>query len=377
MLFELTDRRPPVAASGIASINQAGVVFSPEPGRAGFVRHRWDDFTVKGLETLLSQIPLERAFLQKDSATKLQLIDFIRAEITFKLSKSRKPVEVPVKPRVEVPVKPRVEIPVKSRVEGPVKSRVEGRNIDVAVIQNQRPLEPFRAKHEPTQKPAKNNGNLEVEFNLVPGPIIPAPPSSRLGPDNWLGFSGLVLMLLFLGLSAYAGYEIALFRHRPAKLVCVLSALFPVITPLVVFFLPDPAEVQAEAIAEANDRYIIHPSTSSSNDPAPTEFSENETKLSASEVDAAKSNSPVAVERYSSGKTHFSDRFFSEHLSRFYQSAPGQGEALYIQTAEYSIPVHHISALEPESLNVVYASEGEWLEQTLEYSTIEEVRVQA
>ncbi len=377
VLFELTDKRAPILASGIASINQDGVVFSPGPGRAGFVRYRWDDFTVKGLETLLSQMPLERSFLQKDSATKLQLIDFIRAEITFKLSKSPPPVKVPVKPVVEVPVKPVVEVPVKPVVEVPVKSRNKGGQINVALNRNQSSQDPIRAKHESAQKSSKDNENLEIQFSLVPGPVVPAPPQSRLGPDNWLGFSGLLLLLLFLGLSAYAGYEIALFRHQPAKIVCVLSAIFPVIIPLVVFFLPDPAEAKAEAIAQENDRYIIHQKPSPGNDPALTEFPEYETQISESVADAVSTSNPVAVESYSSGKTHFSDRFFSDHLSRFYQSASDQGETLYIKTAEALIPVHHISVLEPESLNVVYALEGEWLEQTLEYSKIEEVCVQA
>ena len=149
------------------------------------------------------------------------------------------------------------------------------------------------------------------------------------------------------------------------------------IIPIVVFFLPDPAEAKAEAIAQENDRYIIHQKPSSGNEPALTEFPEHETQMSESVVDSVSTSNPVAVESYSSGKTHFSDHFFSDHLSRFYQSASGQGETLYIKTAQTLIPVHHISALEPESLNVVYALEGEWLEQTLEYSKIEEVCVQA
>ena len=242
---------------------------------------------------------------------------------------------------------------------------------------NQSSQESISIKHESTPKLLNDDENLEVQFSLVPGPAIPVPPQSRLGPDNWLSFSGLLLLLLFQGLSAYAGYEIALFRRQPVKLVCVLSAFFPVIIPLVVFFLPDPAEAKAGAIAQKNDRYIIPPTLSSGNDPTLTEFPENETQISEGVVDAVTGSNPVAVESYSSGKTHFSDRFFSDHLSRFYLSTPGQGETLYIKTAGTSIPVHHISALEPESLNVVYALEGEWLEQTLDYSTIEEVRVQA
>ena len=135
MLFELTNKRPPVSATGIASINQAGVVFNPAPGQAGYVRYRWGDFTAKGLEMLLSQMPLERAFLQKDATTKVQLIDLIRTEITLKIPKQHPRFEPPVKRRVEPPVKPRVEIATGPRVlalSAPVQ---------VAAMQNNAPNE--------------------------------------------------------------------------------------------------------------------------------------------------------------------------------------------------------------------------------------------
>ena len=63
--LELSGDRPPVSAFGIASINDRGVVFRTKPGVAGFKRYRWSDFSKKGLEVLLSQLPAERAFLQK------------------------------------------------------------------------------------------------------------------------------------------------------------------------------------------------------------------------------------------------------------------------------------------------------------------------
>ena len=377
--FELTGKRSPVNASGVASINQKGIVFNPEPGRADYIRYRWSDFTANGLEALLARIPLERAFLQKDAATKLQLIDFIRAEITIRLPKPVPPPQKPVKPRVEVPDKPPVE---NIELAPVVQVSPPPAPIKVAALPNPAPPIAPKQNREALQGSEEEDAGLkkkeksEKVFNLVPGPVVPAPPPGRLSSDNWLSISGLILLSAFLSLSAYAGYEIALFRHRPARVVCALSAIFPIIVPLVVLLMPDPAEARAEAIAEDNDRYIIHPSSELKKDVTQAEALECETQLVESVTEEESGSAPIAVERYDSDRTHFSDRFFSEHLSRFYQSAPTQGQTLYIQTAGGGRVVHHISALEPEGLKIVYTSGEEWLEQTIEYGSIEEVRVE-
>ena len=86
---------------------------------------------------------------------------------------------------------------------------------------------------------------------------------------------------------------------------------------------------------------------------------------------------PVVMERYHHNETHFSDRFFSEYFSRFYQASPTPDKSLVIQTPEVIYPVHHISRLDPESLSVVYPQGHEWVEEPIEYKLIEEVRVEA
>ena len=218
-------------------------------------------------------------------------------------------------------------------------------------------------------KTVSEDGDKKGEFNLVPGPAVPAPPVSRLSPMNWLNPGSLLVLLLLSGLSAYSGYEIAGFRHRPVKMVCALSALFPVIVPLLVLLLPDPAEAHAQAIAEANDRFLLEPTTvpeTVEGDGIPPE----ETRIEG--IDGS-----VVMERYQHTENHFSDRFFSDYFGRFYQASPPSGQSLVIQTPEVIYPVHHISKLEPESFSVMYAQGQEWVEESIDYRLIEEVRVEA
>ena len=185
---------------------------------------------------------------------------------------------------------------------------------------------------------------------------------------NWLNPGSLLVLLLLSGLSAYSGYEIAGFRHRPVKVVCTLSALFPVIVPLLVLLLPDPAEAHAQTTAEANDRFLLEPTTvpeTVEGDGIPPE----ETRIEG--IDGS-----VVMERYQHTENHFSDRFFSDYFGRFYQASPPSGQSLVIQTPEVIYPVHHISKLEPESFSVMYAQGQEWVEESIDYRLIEEVRVE-
>ncbi len=157
-------------------------------------------------------------------------------------------------------------------------------------------------------------------------------------------------------------------------MICTLSALLPIIVPLVVFLLPDPAEAHAQSVAEENDRFLLQSSQLAMADPNETVVPGDETHIgqTTEEIDV-----PVTMECYHKDENHFSDRFFSNYFGRFYQVSPPLDQSLVIQTPEAIYPVHHISRLEPETLSVVYAQKNEWLEESIEYTMIEEVRVEA
>ena len=349
--LELNGGRPPVSAFGIASINDRGIVFRTKPGVVGFKRYHWSDFSRKGLETILSQLPAERAFLQKNAQARLLFLDFIRAEMIAQTPRPAPPVEAPAAPPVEAPAARPVEAPIES--VSPAREKL-------AAV----PVEIQRFHLKTVSEDDDNKG----EFNLVPGPAIPTPPVSRLSPMNWLNPGSLLVLLLLSGLSAYSGYEIAGFRHRPVKVVCTLSALFPVIAPLLVLLLPDPAEAHAQAVAEANDRFLLEP-TAAPETVGGDGILPEETRIEG--IDGS-----VVMECYQHTENHFSDRFFSDYFGRFYQASPPSDQSLVIQTSEVIYPVHHISKLEPESFSVVYAQGQEWVEESIDYRLIEEVRVE-
>ncbi len=370
--FALTGDRTPVSAVGIASINDKGIVFRLKPGQADYTRYSWSEFSMKGYSALLAQLPAERAFIQKDAQTRLLFLDFIRAEILALSPKDAPPAQAPVAPPAQAPVAPPAFNPI----------------LPVSPAQEILPHKPMRIhRFHPKTVTADGNaksasrsgasGNQEVDFNILPGPSVSAPPVSRLSPINWMSPGGLFFLLILSGLSAYSGHEIAAFRHRPVKAICILSALFPIIIPLIVLLLPDPAEAHAQAMAEANDRFLLGATAVVGTVADDYKMQPEETHIEEITAATGEVEGPVVMERYHHNETHFSDRFFSEYFSRFYQASPTLGKSLVIQTPEVIYPVHHISRLDPESLSVVYPQGHEWVEEPIEYKLIEEVRVEA
>ena len=104
-------------------------------------------------------------------------------------------------------------------------------------------VEPFILPAQP-EHPPKAKVNLQEVSRL-----------DRSGPASLFGgvFSspiGLMVLLLIYAANIYAGYEVALFRARPAGLVAGVSAALPVIGPVIFLMMPSLRAVAAEPVAE-------------------------------------------------------------------------------------------------------------------------------
>ena len=115
---------------------------------------------------------------------------------------------------------------------------------------------------ETLKKIAKNPKAAEfVEPFIEPPPELkakrveiilkPVPRMEPLAGKPGLGAAmttpaGLAVLAVLLLASIFAGYEVAVYRNRPATLVCGVSALLPVIGPIIFLALPPPVEQIAE-----------------------------------------------------------------------------------------------------------------------------------
>src|SRR5438876_1790513 len=118
-------------------------------------------------------------------------------------------------------------------------------------------VEPF-IELEPEQVKAK-----EKEKESVIKPVLDRVERPTPRPTFASGFLtpiGLTILAALMLANLYAAYEIAFFRQQPAALVCGLSALFPVLVPLIFLCLPTRvAHAEAEAVpVEAGAAGEIH-----------------------------------------------------------------------------------------------------------------------
>jgi len=385
----LNGGRSPINAVGIASINHQGIVFSPVPGQADIVRYKWTEFSTEGLVELQRILPRERAFQQKPGVDKVQYLQFISNELR-KVAPKNNVVQNPVSD-------PPKQAPVKIVKAAPVVGATP-----ITLAPNQKKNSATEISGTPKKQP-ESKPETEVEtvpaFHLIqPAGITPyanhRPPESGLSFAAIFSPAGIFLVLLVMGFSVYAGNEIARFRNRPQKLVCAISALFPVIGPTIFLLLPDPATKYADKMNEASDPVVIkrpdNPATIETEAPAQipkVKYEEDldspylninqsgeETHLEVEHIGASTPKSEV-IELYQAPEHQFGSEFFNQYFQRFVNSQPDNGQSLTLRTHDSEYSVHYITELSADTLNIIYPSGDEWLAGTIEYGAINEAEV--
>ena len=98
---------------------------------------------------------------------------------------------------------------------------------------------------EPFIEVSQEDKIKKTEVNIKQPPRLERPaPQSLVGALFSSGL-GLFILLLLYGANIYAGYEVSIFRARPPALVCGVSAVLPLVGPIIFLSMPTkiaPAE---------------------------------------------------------------------------------------------------------------------------------------
>ena len=81
------------------------------------------------------------------------------------------------------------------------------------------------------------------------------------------------------------------------------------------------------------------------------------------------------MELYRTPEYQFDFKFFNQYFQRFINSQPNDGQVLILRTRDLEYPVHYITELSPDALNIIYPSGNEWHEDKIAYESLEEVEV--
>ena len=176
-------------------------------------------------------------------------------------------------------------------------------------------------------------------------PEIKVNPVTRLAqPEHLSLFSGLAgssvglfILLVLYAANLYAGYEVAVMRDRPIALVVGLSAVLPVIGPIV--FLALPAEMDSpEDETDDENNPVKEP-----NLPEEIHISESSWKQ------AEKPHADPQI--FTRGKYTFNKRFIETRFAAFTGEAAARTEGVFtmeVATAQERLIVLNILQISPE-----------------------------
>jgi hypothetical protein len=394
-LVEFQNKRESVQAHSVLSANTEGVILRPVGGGFGNgVRHRWDEFSARTLGVLMSELLEDPLFNQKSREVKFKIMESL--EVARRSKAPEKPTQ-PFRPPSPQPVavtnapsppaiNPATGIPTPQPAVVPTNS--------LPALPKPTGVAPVK----PVTQPATNVAPAPTSvFQLTEPPGVAPfpgrrPPASGLSSEVMFNPSGIFLALLVMALSGYAGYEIARFKKRPVKLVCALSAMLPVLGPAVFLALPPQNSGEATQFASpgvpgAPDipgttpptplpavkelKYEDDPDSPYANLPAggveETQFVE--------EPVAAPPAVAKSLEHYHGSEYEFTPAFFSQYFAQFVGAAATTGEALILRSNSVEYPVHYISSVDATGLRIIYAANGQWVEEFLTYTDLAEVEV--
>lgn len=229
------------------------------------------------------------------------------------------------------------------------------------------------------EPPAEEIARAEAKKIDVRQPTRAERPAAELaGRGVYAAFTtpnGLILIgALFLA-NLYAGYEIARFRWRPVPLVCGLSAVLPVLGPLIFLVLPRrEEEVAVSATEEAAATHQL-------NVPPPPPASQAAAAAGASGLGiskhAAGGGAGELPRIFKRGETTFNRRFFETQFPTFFRVAASESDkdlVIEVSSAKGTLVASRISRI---SATEIHFRTAETDEAGVEFSQVLEVKLRS
>ena len=201
---------------------------------------------------------------------------------------------------------------------------------------------------------------------------IPVKQPARLDlPDTKKGVvsalmtpNGMILLLFLFFANLYAAFEVARFKWRPVALVCGLSAVLPIVGPLIFLVLPrnqPVAEENATLAAAQHTQLGVPPPPPASASSAPG--SGAAAALGLSKGGAAAGQAGDGVPRvFKRGETTFNRRFFETQFPTFFRVVTTEADrdlVIEISAGKKSVVAARISRITTNEINFKTANNQE------------------
>ena len=155
-----------------------------------------------------------------------------------------------------------------------------------------------------------------------------------------------LLVLMYLA-NLYAGYAVSMFRQQPLLLVCGLTAVMPVIVPVVFLALPtrEPPEEEEEVVET--------PVEGTPEATAPASSAPGAPGSTPPPIPASAASALPATVLYQRGQTTFNRRFFETKFAGFMKMVPGEAEKdllIVVESARGAHACSRVAKIQPNEL---------------------------
>lgn len=225
----------------------------------------------------------------------------------------------------------------------------------------------------------------EEKIKRTEVPIKEVPRLKRPEAQSLLGamFSssvGLTVLFLLYAANLYAGYEVSIFRSQPAALVCGVSAVLPVIGPIIFLSMPtkklkseDELEAEAAAAALPTSTFAMPVAEAAPEEP---QAGGGGLRLSRAEPGAAAGIPETQI--FQRGAFTFNRRFFETKFSGFFGVVRREAEkdlVLVIKSARGTYAGERVTRITGNDLHLQIQRGGASEEVMIPFSDVQEVQL--
>lgn len=215
-----------------------------------------------------------------------------------------------------------------------------------------------------------------TEVNITQPDRLPRQEDRSLFGAMFGSALGLLVLFLLYAANLYAAYEIALFRARPLPLVCGVSAVAPIIGPIVFLSMPTKLGPSAPAVETVTPEQEAADAAAADLNPMLADGAEHPAGLSIHHDEPAKADLPETV-TYQRGQYTFNKRFFETKFPNFFGMARREAEkdlVLVFKTARGEFTATRIVRISASDMHILAHRGAATEEVTVPFGEIQEIK---
>lgn len=242
---------------------------------------------------------------------------------------------------------------------------------DLRMLRNNPKARPFVEPFIPIPKAEK----LErTEVDIKEPPRLDRPVSRSLFAALAGSAVGLVSLLLLYAGNLYAAYEISIFRAQPAALVCGVSAVAPLLGPVIFLALPTRERAGEEQWAQAGPDESLETAFLAEQAATPSPGPQR----APTQALAAPGGEPAPGNTFLRGQFTFNRRFFETRMPGFFaviRPEADKNTTLVFKSARGTHVAQRITRISPNDIHIQVVKGHASEEITIPFVEIQEVQL--